>query len=156
MNLAPSGIGAEPKKLAILIGLLRGGGRDLLLDEPARRTRRRQHGSGTYGDGGEDTDCSGALVVIEFTRWQFVLQRTTDHDILLRPKNRRARPHFRLRRRFSSHAESAGGHGPEPRRSHLEAGSAGQSAATYPSKAGRAVCSSFIRRLRRLLHRRPK
>ena len=44
MKLAPAGVGAEPKKLAILWRLLLAAGGGVLLDEPARRTRRRKSG----------------------------------------------------------------------------------------------------------------
>ena len=65
-----------------------------------------------------------------------------DDDIFLRPEGGRTRrPDFRFGRRFPAHAETAGGPGRKPHRSHPEAGSAGQSA----ERTRRRRLAQFVR-----------
>src|SRR6185369_17242087 len=59
----------------------------------------------------------------------------------LQPKNFPGRTCFRFRRRFPAHAETARGHGCEPHRSKLEAGSTGQSTPDF----GRRRVAQLIR-----------
>jgi hypothetical protein len=99
MSLRPTGLGAEPKKVAILIGLIAvAGGTYYWMSRPDVPAGITQPAPATSA----------------------VSAKRIDN--FLRPEDRYARPDIRFRRRFPSHAEAAGGSGCESNRSHAAAG----------------------------------
>ena len=142
----PSGVGAEPKKLAILVVLLVVAGGAYYWIEPTRHTRRRKHVAPAPAAKAPASAAPAAPASRATTATASSYgPRTGGAAAATSASGDDFRPTLKLPEGMDlSRIDPT-----------LKLDLLAKVRRTSPSKAGRAVCSSFIRRLRRL-RRRPK